>query len=1025
MSAEPTPEKPSSPLREIIQPFIDLAHAPRALWGINLAYVIEGMVYFGMLGYLTIYCSEFVFQAIDGADEVAHYMVMVLTAGITIAMFFLGVVADRRGVRFALIAAFILMLIGRFVWAGGPTLFGLEPVRPAVFAGDKVSLHVTKLDTRFGNKAITKADVIAAAPGDPEDIEHDLKLELSAGEGIALSPALESRLVRLDRARLITGEDQEWEARYGSREIKARVLISAAKQLGLAPGSTITLDRAYVAAAKKGGKDKQQAADAGETGSGAEPGPEDGGGDGGETDGTGHPYVVRSQWLSDVGAVDTFPIDLAEGAGIAPGEAMQSWGVRLSTATIADGGGLEWGVQYGQAPVNARLVLRTKTAPPLAPGAVLSVNRARVVKRKKDKSDEFVIEVHWPEGIAAVDVSDCANAAEIREAIRSQLIPDLSLGAGTPLNQNLTSGPVQLGMGRLVQRVGSDWQVEYGSGPVRARLHIDADGVAGLGPGALISLRRANVVSVSGDTTPFRLRARWPDDVAAVNTYGCEESPYRELVTADERKLQADSRGPVATDADALREATPATIADLRGMDDGVVDVVLPDVHVTYVRNGGYFLQADKDGPAIFVFVSPLWSPLQVVTLLGILLVIVGYGMYQPAAYAGVRKFTTPKTAAMGFAMLYALMNLGGWLPTFAFLLRDDNYAGLGIPGMFWVYTGFTVVALVATVIILNRRTVADAENAARTQTERIRAEAQKENPDRKPEPPDAGAAAGVLDAARVKPHMWLFWLAAMALFLFKGEAPWYYSWTELNREWITRGFGSMVVWRWILAGLVFLWPLLIASWPKAKRWVARHPLQDGKFAYFIFALIPVQTLFTYNWLVLPPYIKRAYEGWIGNYFEIAANANPILIFIAVPIITAITQKRKVYNMMIVGTFIMAAPAFLLTIGPHWWTLFIYIFIMTIGEAMWQPRFLQYAAEIAPEGRTGEYMGVAQLPWFLTKVLVPLLYSGRMMDLYCPAEGPKNTETMWLIFACIAMTSTVLLILAKRWIGKDFKTKAA
>ena len=98
-------EQPKSPLKEITQPFIDLIHAPRALWGINLAYVIEGMVYFGMLGYLAIYCSEYIFQAVDGADEAAHNMVMLLTAGITIAMFFLGVVADKRGVRFALIAA--------------------------------------------------------------------------------------------------------------------------------------------------------------------------------------------------------------------------------------------------------------------------------------------------------------------------------------------------------------------------------------------------------------------------------------------------------------------------------------------------------------------------------------------------------------------------------------------------------------------------------------------------------------------------------------------------------------------------------------------------------------------------------------------------------------------------------------------------------------------------------------------------------------------------------------------------------
>ncbi len=32
---------------------------------------------------------------------------------------------------------------------------------------------------------------------------------------------------------------------------------------------------------------------------------------------------------------------------------------------------------------------------------------------------------------------------------------------------------------------------------------------------------------------------------------------------------------------------------------------------------------------------------------------------------------------------------------------------------------------------------------------------------------------------------------------------------------------------------------------------------------------------------------------------------------------------------------------------------------------------------------------------------------------------------MWLIFGCIAICSTVLLILAKGWLGKDFKTSSA
>ena len=390
-----------------------------------------------------------------------------------------------------------------------------------------------------------------------------------------------------------------------------------------------------------------------------------------------------------------------------------------------------------------------------------------------------------------------------------------------------------------------------------------------------------------------------------------------------------------------------------------------------------------------------VWSSLHITTMAGIFLVVIGYGMYQPAAYAGVRQFTTPKTAAMGFAMLYALMNLGGWLPSWAFLLRDDDFLGIGITGVFWVYTVFTGVALISTMLILTSKTVSKATTDAEAETARIKAEESEED--------EAGRDEQAAVEERQMPplHMWIF-ILVMAVIL----------WVKLSPPW-----------KYVLTGLLMVGWTICMLIPGSRRWMANHPLANSKFFFFIFALIPVQTLFTYNWFILPQFISRSVEGWIGEYFEFASNLNPILIFVAVPIITALTQKAKVYNMMILGTLIMAAPAFLLAIGPYWWTLLPYIGIMTIGEAMWQPRFLQYAAEIAPKGRTGEYMGVAQFPWFLTKVLVPL-YSGWMIGHFCPAEGPKDTETMWLIFACIAMTSTVMLVVAKGWVGKDFKAKA-
>ena len=839
MSEDQTPPEQKSPLRDIVQPFIDLAHAPRALWGVNLAYVLEGMVYFGMLGYLAIHFSDFIFQGVDHADEYSHNSVMVLTAGITIAMFFLGSVADKRGIRFALIAAFAFMLVGRVVMSGAPNVFGLDPARPGVFAGDKVSLYVTAIDTEEGNKTITEATVVANDEGGA-DVDTRLAIDLAAGEGIVPSKELESRLVKLSKATVVVGKDSSWKVQYGSRPITARLLARSAEDQCVCAGAVISLKSAYVTARKK---ESNGESDAGEDE---------------------YEYYIRCHWSEQFGDVDS--------------------------------------------------------------------------SRCVSKSDAKILE-----GIDRLESGDLEIAAQrASEILRSNHREALE--------------------GRVLEVVRSGDSKRW-----TARV---------------LELLQAN---------PF-------DGEAGQQNHTCERK-----VGDHEAMQRTTKRWSIPSPPDGMASANSVSIAELRGMDDGPVKIMLSGVYVSYVRNGAYFVQAKRDGPAIRVCVSPFWSSLHMVTILGMLFVVVGYGLYQPAAYAAVRQFTTPKTAAMGFAMLYALMNLGGWLPTFAFMLRDEKWLGIGIPGVYWFYTGVTLLALFFTIVILSRKTVAAAIERAKAETAEIESSTEKDKTEEKT-PEKQAADASLQDLARVPPaHIWVLVLAVLGVVYWKVKAPWdLYS----------------------CAFFALLW-LVLCAVPITGRWMARNPLADGKFFFFIFALIPVQTLFAYNWLILPQYISRSFEGWIGEYFEIAANANPLLIFIAVPLIAAATQKSRVYNMMIYGTFIMALPAFLLVIGPYAWTLFGYLLIMTIGEAMWQPRFLQYAAEIAPEGRTGQYMGVAQLPWFLTKMLVPLLYSGRMMDHFCPAEGVKNTEMMWLIFACIAMVSSIVLVIAKPWVGKDFKTKAA
>jgi proton-dependent oligopeptide transporter, POT family len=201
-------------------------------------------------------------------------------------------------------------------------------------------------------------------------------------------------------------------------------------------------------------------------------------------------------------------------------------------------------------------------------------------------------------------------------------------------------------------------------------------------------------------------------------------------------------------------------------------------------------------------------------------------------------------------------------------------------------------------------------------------------------------------------------------------------------------------------------------------------PFLDLRFVFFVFMLMPVRTLFAHQWLTMPDYILGAYPKEVGDKMEWIVNwINPGIIFFGVPTITAMTKRFNVYTMMIVGTTVSAASTYLLCITPNLTLLITYMVLFSIGEALWSARFLEYAAELAPEGRLSQYMGLANIPWLLAKATTGL-YSGWLLEKYCPEQGVQNTQMLWLIYGLIATSTPVGLIIARRWVMKGLKTKA-
>ncbi len=203
-----------------------------------------------------------------------------------------------------------------------------------------------------------------------------------------------------------------------------------------------------------------------------------------------------------------------------------------------------------------------------------------------------------------------------------------------------------------------------------------------------------------------------------------------------------------------------------------------------------------------------------------------------------------------------------------------------------------------------------------------------------------------------------------------------------------------------------------------------KSPYQDKRFLFFIFALLPVRTLFAHQWLTMPEYVLRTYPKEIADRMEwLVDSINPLIIFLGVPIATALTKRFHVLTMMITGSLVSAVATFLLVSGPSTPMLILYFFVFSVGEALWSSRFLEYSAELAPPGRVAQYMGVANLPWFLAKTTTGL-YSGYLLERFVPKTGEERSGTLWLIYGLIAITSPIALIAARKWLLTGMQTKA-
>lgn len=170
---------------------------------------------------------------------------------------------------------------------------------------------------------------------------------------------------------------------------------------------------------------------------------------------------------------------------------------------------------------------------------------------------------------------------------------------------------------------------------------------------------------------------------------------------------------------------------------------------------------------------------------------------------------------------------------------------------------------------------------------------------------------------------------------------------------------------------------------------------------------------------------------------------NSMLVIVLVPVVGALTRKYSAYSMVIVGGAVSAASVFVMALPVEWFQgaadgwfgrfvahtylglegpvhpyypmIALFVVGLSIGEAFYSPRVYEYAAAIAPKGQETSYAALSYIPFLLAKLLIGA-FSGILLERYCPAEGPRDSGTLWLYVAVTASIAPVGLLALGRYI---------
>ncbi len=379
-------------------------------------------------------------------------------------------------------------------------------------------------------------------------------------------------------------------------------------------------------------------------------------------------------------------------------------------------------------------------------------------------------------------------------------------------------------------------------------------------------------------------------------------------------------------------------------------------------------------------------------------LVAVGHGMFKPVVISTVAKTTTDETGSMGFGIFYMMVNIGGFIgPIVAGVIRGWDWKYV-----FWASAGW-IVLMGITCLLLYREPPRDTEAENRRSLFDV--------------------FSGMVEVVG-NPRFFVL-VAGLLVMLVMGS-----KWWSFPRVALVSG-------AWL--GLNLLWDFVLRAMHRDDS--AAWPLQpmrigEGRYLLFLLLMAGFWTSFNQIFMTLPEYIRDYVDttdiqetlnylaGWVGTDISIWSrallengqikpeyiiNLNAFGIICFQVLIAYLVRRSSPLTSIIAGVAVTVVSFLIYLAGATGWVVVTAVLVFSVGEMLASPRSKEYAGRIAPPEKVGMYMG-----YFYWCVALGNLFGGLLSGVayqYFGPHGVNRPGTMWVLFAVLAVTTAVALVI--------------